>query len=151
MIVETEGILNSRPLTYNSSDVSDFSPITPNHFIRCGESAVYPPGRFDSDDMCSRKRWRQCQVLLDHVWKRWCKEYLPTLSARAKWRKESRNLCVGDVILVVDDYAPRGRWVLGRILETFSGSDGRVRSALIKTKEGTYHRPVCKLCILEES
>ena len=32
-LIEVEGVINSRPLTHNSPDVSDFAPLTPNHFL----------------------------------------------------------------------------------------------------------------------
>ena len=34
---------------------------------------------------------------------------------------------------------------MGRVLEVFHGSDGRVRSALVKTEDGKLKRPVVKL------
>ena len=34
---------------------------------------------------------------------------------------------------------------MGRVLEVYHGSDGRVRSALVKTEDGNHKRPVVKL------
>ena len=91
------------------------------------------------------------QALADMIWRRWRKEYLPTLTMRSKWNKEQRNLKEGDLILLKSDDVPRSHWPLGRILKTFPGSDGRVRMAEVKTPNGTLMRPVAKICMLEES
>ena len=90
------------------------------------------------------------QALADMIWRRWRKEYLPTLAMRSKWNKEQRNL-KEDLVLLKSDDVPRSHWPLGRILKTFPGSDGRVRMAEVKTPNGTLMRPVAKICMLEES
>ena len=64
---------------------------------------------------------------------------------------EKDNLKIGDVVLVVDNNSPRGRWLLGRVIKTFPGRDGKVRVAEIKTKNSTLTRPISKLCLLEEA
>ena len=69
---------------------------------------------------------------------------------RPKWRRESRDIVEGDLVLVMTDNLPRGRWPLARVAHVVRGDDGRVRSAKIKTKAGVYVRPVTKLCLLEE-
>ena len=152
-LVEVEYMLNGRPLTYISMDERDPEALTPNHFLLGPSSAdsgrVLPPGVFGDHDLLGRRRWRHSQVLANHLWKRWRKEYLPTLLARQKWRNETGNLQVGDVVLILDDSAPRGFWPLARVTEVYPGSDGRVRSADVKTSSGTYRRPVTKLCLLE--
>ncbi|XP_074656823.1 uncharacterized protein LOC141910032 [Tubulanus polymorphus] len=79
----TQGAINSRPLTYNSSDPNDLTPITPNHFLDGGASSIVSFGKFENREINSRKRWRQCQVLADRVWRRWIIEYLPSLTVRA--------------------------------------------------------------------
>ena len=88
------------------------------------------------------------QALADMVWRRRRKEYLPNLAVRPKWDKEKRNL-KGDVILIKNDDAPRSHWPLGRVKKIFPVSDGRVRTAEVKTPSGTLLRPVAKLCLLE--
>ena len=65
--------------------------------------------------------------------------------------RERQKIKIGDVVLVVDNNSPRGRWLLGRIIKTFPGGDGKVRVAEIKTKNSTLTRPISKLCLLEEA
>ena len=45
----------------------------------------------------------------------------------------------------MEDNDERGYNNLGRITETFEGSDKVIRSAKIRTKDGYYKRPVVKL------
>ena len=151
MLTEVESIVNSRPLTAQSDDVNDLECLTPNHFLLGRRSPNLPPGVFYERDMCSRKRWRQAQFLTDQFWRRWVREYLPTLTTRSKWTKETRNMQTGDLVLLKVDSIGRSRWPVGRIIETLPGNDGRVRVARIKTAEGTYTRPTAKMCLLEAS
>jgi hypothetical protein len=144
-----ESIINSRPLTTVSDDYRDLEPLTPNHLLLLRHAAVVPPGQFVQQDNYSRKRWRQVQYLSDVFWRRWTREYLPTLQLRQKWTKSARNIEVGDVVILMDDNTPRNTWPLGRVTEAFPGSDGLVRSVVIKTKSAVLTRPVHKLCLLE--
>ena len=82
-------------------------------------------------------------------WKRWLKEYLPTLEQRAKWTKPRRCLATGDLVLIADDNIQRGKWPLGRVTEVFTGKDGNVRAAKVKTATTILTRPITKLCFLE--
>lgn len=52
--------------------------------------------------------------------------------------------------MVIDCAAPRGSWPLGRVLETFSDTNGLVRSVRLQTKTNILERPVTKLCLLLE-
>ena len=52
-------------------------------------------------------------------------------------------------VIVSDDRLPRLRWKFGRINEIFKGRDGLLRSALEKTSQGVFRRPVTVLHILE--
>ena len=73
------------------------------------------------------------------------------LTKRNKWTEEVRNLEKDDLVMIVEPNVSRGMWQIGRVLQTFPGKDGRVRSAKIKTKSGSYVRPVARLCVLEEN
>ena len=132
VLVETEAIVNSRPLTPVSDDPNNYETLTSTHFLIGRASPNTPPGRVEEREINSRKRWRMAQALVDMIWRRWRKEYLLTLAMRSKWNKEQRNLKEGDLILLKTDDALRSHWPLGRILKTIPGSDDRVRMAEVK-------------------
>ena len=92
--------------------------------------------------------FRSCQAYADMIWKRWVKEYLPQNNVRAQWSKGSTNLNIGDLVWLVDDNLKRSHYRMARVIETYPGKDGVVRSALIKTSDGTLKRPVVKLAPL---
>ena len=104
-----------------------------------------------NEDLFSRKRWRKVQFLADHYWKRWIREYVPTLQRRPKWVKSRRNARIGDLVLLAEDKIVRNRWPMGRVVEVFTGEDGGIRSARVKTAGGVFHRPVTKICLLEDA
>ena len=60
-------------------------------------------------------------------------------------KEEFRQLEVNDLVWIVDDNVKRAHYTMGRVLEVYHGSDGRVRSALVKTEDGKLKRPVVKL------
>ena len=107
--------------------------------------------RSSPEDNYAQKRWKQVQYLSDLFWRRWTKEYLVLLQQRQRWTTLREDLKVGSVVLSLDEKLPRGTWPLGRVMEIKRSSDGRVRSAVIKTEQGVYHRPISKMCLLLES
>lgn len=148
LFCEVESIVNGRPLTVLSDDPDDEGPLTPNHLLLLRGGPKLPPGQFDQSDIYGR-RWRHVQFLSDQFWKRWVREYLPILQLRRKWLQPKRNFQVGDVVLILGEKTPRKNWPMGRIVQTYPGKDGLVRSAQIKTSSSILTRPVTKLCLLE--
>ncbi|XP_070578819.1 uncharacterized protein [Ptychodera flava] len=151
LFCEVEAIINSRPITRLSEDPNDLEALTPNHLLMLKPKQALPPGLFQKNDNYVRRRWRQVQYLADIFWKRWMKEYLPLLQERQKWLEIRRNLNVGDVVLIVDNTAPRNSWSMGRITEVMKDKKGLVRFAEVKTRATTLRRPVDKLCVLLEA
>ena len=151
LLCEVENILNSRPLTKVCDDPNDLDVITPNQLLQPRIQEHYPPGKFTEQDKYARQRWRQVQFLADLFWKRWVREYLPTLQRRQKWLHPERNYAVGDIVLIADQHAPRNSWLLGKIISIHEDNQGYVRSAKIKTKTATLTRPITKLCLLLEN
>ncbi len=152
LLTEVESILNNRPLTHISTDINDFNALTPNHILlglhKCWGYVV----DVDVEDVTSRRHWRQVQALSALFWERWRKEYLPELTKRGKWRQQVPNYEVGELVLLSDEQSKRkGKWSLARIIQTFPGDDGVVRTVELKTKCGMFVRPVSKLFKLEEN
>ena len=46
---------------------------------------------------------------------------------------------------MIEDNDKRGYYNLERVTETIDGSDGVIRSAIVRTDDGVYKRPVVKL------
>ena len=148
-LAEVENILNSRPLTDMSYDPTDAEPLTPNHLLLLREG---PPAPVDNitDKALSygKKRWLQAQYLASLFWTRWRREYLPLLQRRNKWTTPKENVMVNDIVLLVDEISPRGKWPLGRVLEVRRSKDGKVRSVDVKVNNNILKRPIAKLCIV---
>ena len=149
VMAEVERILNDRPLTALSDHHDDLLPLTPNDLLLLRNNTSTPPGIFTENDLYTRKRWKQAQHLANVFWKRWIREYLPTLQIRQKWLTPKDNIKVGELVLLKDDDKPRGHWPLARVLQTDLSSDGKVRSAKLKTTSGDLHRPITMICRLE--
>lgn len=107
VLCEAEAILNSRPITKASPDPDDLEALTPNHLLLLKTSPSLPPGQFQKEDIYAHRRWRQIQYMPDLFWKRWIKEYLPQLQEQQKWSHIRRNFTPGDIVIIVDDSAPR--------------------------------------------
>ena len=116
--------VNARPLTPVSSDATDLEAITPNHFLLGNKNLCLPYLSSAEQFVDHRKLFRQTQAYADLIWDRFRKEYLPTLNSRKKWQTTTdRSLQQGDLVWLVEDSDKPGYYDLGRITETFEGSD----------------------------
>ena len=149
VVVEIEGILNSRPLTYCSSDPSDEQVLTPKHSFYGQMGGQLAPRVIDHLAFNPRNRWQFTQDLISDCWRGLMKEYLSTLNTRNKWVEEKRNIAQGDVALMVDPGNPPAHWPLGRIQEVFPGPDGEVRVVRVRPGGKDYVRQITKLCPLK--
>ncbi|XP_028448055.1 uncharacterized protein LOC114564744 [Perca flavescens] len=145
VLIEVEGILNSKPLGYVSTDVADVDPVTPNYLLMGRPDSSLPQVVYPESEILSRRRWRHSQVLADQFWTHFIRNYLPFLQSRQKWVKDTENLTVGTVVMVIDQRLPRALWPVGRVTKTIRSVDGKVRTAEVQVDERTYTRPVAKL------
>jgi hypothetical protein len=163
LMVEAEAIVNSRPLTVESTSSSETPmPLTPNHLLTMKSKVLLPPpGIFQRPDLYSRKRWRRVQHLANEFWIRWKKEFLQSLQQRKQWVSPRRNMQIGDIVIVKDDNLARNKWQLARVTETYTDDDGHVRKVRIaisdrlldkqgkRTRSQTFlDRPIHKLVLL---
>ena len=73
LMIEAESIVNFRPQTVeNITDPLTSEPLTPNHLLTLKTQVVLPPpGKFESPDLYSWKRWRRVQYLANQFWLSW--------------------------------------------------------------------------------
>ena len=89
---------------------------------------------------------------------------MQNLQTRNKWSNTSRNIDVGDIVLIRDDNIPRNVWQMGRVVETYPDVDKLVRKVKLQvgstslgndgkqTEPVRYlERPIHKLVLLFES
>ncbi|GFS99818.1 integrase catalytic domain-containing protein [Trichonephila clavipes] len=95
VIIQVEGILNSRPLTPISNDFDNFEikPLAENNK---GNSGSLEKMEYD---------------------------YLNTLQQRGKRMIEKDNVMCGTMVIVKEDFTPVCNWLLGRVVEVYHGSD----------------------------
>ena len=150
---EVEAIVNSRPLAVDNLNDETADPLTPNHLLTMKSKVVLPPpGVFERADVYCKQRWRAVQYLANEFWERFSKEYVRVSQVRQKWEAPRRNVCVDDIVLVLDKDLPRNRWSKGRVVEVFPGEDGLVRHVSVKTGPNTtLKRPITKLVVIAPS
>ena len=151
IMVEIEGILNSRPLIPLSFDSSDSEPLTPNHLLMTKGNINLPPGLFDKRDCYVRRRWAQVQYIANQFWIRWVREYMPYLNSRQKWFTDTSNFKVDDLVLLLEDSQPRSRWSNRRVVEVYPDSKGKVKIVMVKTSRSLVKRPITKICLVERA
>ena len=147
ILLEVEAMVNSRPLCISLELGSDV-PLTSNHLLRVEPSVGLAPIRTTSNDCYARQRYRLVQRVADQFWARWVDEYAKTIMLRKKWHEPKRNLCEGDIVLVLDSNAPRGHWPIGKVIKTYPDKQDVVRSVTVKTALGESKRPITKLCVI---
>merc|ERR1712121_9746 len=122
---------------YRCSDNSSLEVLTPNHFLKPNvETSLFlrdarellPPSNVRKTLAKSLEIREKTLLKFKRLW---YEEYLLSL-------KESyRNLCdfnfankikEGDIVLVKNPAKTRQHWVLGRVIELYPGSDGKVRN-----------------------
>ena len=148
-VVGAVGLINSTPLTYQSSSPADLTPFTPNHFLHGQMGGRLAPDSVDSKAFNPGKRWHCVQELVCHFWHRWLYEWIPSLIARKKWCREQNDLKAGDIVIVMSLDTPRGKWPLGRIAKMFPAKDNKVWVVDVQVGKTVLRRAIVKLCPLE--
>ncbi|OON21856.1 hypothetical protein X801_02244 [Opisthorchis viverrini] len=144
---EVKRILTNRPIVAPRSDVRDKLALSPNMLLLLEENTGLPSHCSYAEKFT--RKWKHLDYLADVFWKRWMKEYPPTLQVRQKWLLKTRNLKEVDVVLVVSDGVRREKWPLGIVTSCEFSSDGTVQPVSVKTATGTIRRDIRSLCLLE--
>ena len=145
---QIEACLNSRPLVPLPNDDDGVEALTPGHFLVRRPLEALPDPAFSYRNVSLLRRWHLSQALLRQFWQRWSIEYLTSLKRYNKWLYPTRNIRVGDVVVLQEDKLVPTKWPIARVIETHPGKDGLVRVATVRTATGTYKRPTTKLALL---
>jgi hypothetical protein len=157
VIIQVEGVLNSRPLTYVNEDGGE--PLTPSHLVlgkRLLSTTSSTTSTTHSENAKEvQKRKKYLETVLTHFWRRWKDDYLTQLREHHRpSQTQGPTINVGDVVCVKEDKLPRQKWKIARIQQLVKGRDGKVRAAAIKVhdkggKLTQLYRPLQKLFPIE--
>jgi hypothetical protein len=149
VLCQIEACLNSRPLCpLPTSNGDSLEVLTPGHFL-IGRPLMALPDKESSEIPSSTlRRWHLCQNLIRHFWKRWSEEYIVELNKYTKWFHKSKNVEVGDIVLLRDVTLFPTRWPLARVIDVHPGRDNLVHVVTLKTEKGEYKRPIMKIAML---
>ena len=139
LLVEVEGIVNSRPISYVYDDSEGVSyALTPAHLIYGRRITTVPSDtHFEivSTNQSLTRRARHHRRLLEMFTKLWRRDYLLSLRERVtkkdKLSSNSQIKC-GDIVLLLNEKTRRAFWRLARVVEILAGNDGIVRVAKIR-------------------
>ncbi|XP_065060233.1 uncharacterized protein LOC135687567 [Rhopilema esculentum] len=154
-LIETEGIINSRPLTYVGEEISE-PPLTPSCLVIGRRILDQSESLSMSSDKTSlTKRARYLELIIEHFRQRFKKEYIPSLHERHRCLKNPKRVIqVGDIVHIFRDKVPKHTWAMGKVVKLLTGRDGLVRAAEIKTLDKSRRviyikRPIQRLYPLE--
>ena len=159
---EVEASINTRPLTYVSTEPDSLTPLRPIDFlhpyVEISPSCETPD--FNECELPAKNLqeiWKKSIDCLNAFWKRWNKEYLLMLRERSGWSHKGPRLQsieqpkVGDVVLLEENFRPRNLWPLGKIVEV-QNVNGLVRIAKVQLpNRKIYSRPINRLHLHENS
>lgn len=71
------------------------------------------------------------------------------ITRRTKWTRREKPIEVGDLVIIFEE-GQRGTWRRGRVEQVmWDRRTEQVRSVVVRTAVGTYHRPVSKVAVLD--
>ena len=140
LLHEIEACINSRPLTYLSTDPQDPQALTPSHFLLGKGVGEQLPINFDNLSISAQDlqvAFSVRQGCLKEFWRIWLHEYIVNLPPVVSKTKSVHNVNLGELVLIKQDNVKRLFWPLGRIVKLYPGKDHIIRAVDVKLQDGT--------------
>jgi hypothetical protein len=151
ILAEAVQKINSRALTWNPR--AEGEPLCAQDLMlgraRPGQAEV----KFESRSKLTM-RFENVQRTQQEFWKRWIEEVFPEKLRQSKWKREKRDLRVGDIVLRKDETAAGQMYKYAKVIKVHASSDDKVRAADIEYKlpgESVFRtttRPIHKLVLV---
>jgi hypothetical protein len=141
-LIETESLINARPLNYIGEGADDPLPITPKQFLNNRRSTCATPEpavNLLAPDSTSELLKQMDQNRRDYVsdlCSRFVSDYLMQLDNFHAKGASGRKIRVGEVVVIHDKLSKRLMWETRVVKELLPSCDGLVRSAIVKFPNG---------------
>ena len=103
ILTQIESCLNSRHLVLLQCDEDSIKALTHGHFLSGEPPESIPDPAFSNHTLSLLRHWYLCQALVRHFSQRWFTEYISSLRRYTKWHHPTRNVQVGDVVILKED------------------------------------------------
>ena len=132
-LFEIADVCNERPIGVTKPrDDGTYEIITPNQLMMGRSGIPLPDDTNVTESLPMTSRYRVIQHVTTTFWRRWSQLASPNLIVRQKWHAPSRNVCVGDLVMIADASKIKSQYKLGTVDSVTTSSDGRVRSAVVR-------------------
>ena len=153
LLALTVNSVNNRPLTYLSEDINDPRPITANLLMKPIFHSNAGLEVNENSPVKYRRYYQEICQFAEDISKKWMEEFAKDLKKYPKWKTWSKNVKVGDLVVVIEQNPLKSKdWPLGIVTKTFENSrDHVVRTCHVKyktsesSKVGTHLRHVRNL------
>ena len=106
--------------------------ITPNQLMLGRSTNIIPDDTNIAESLPVAARYRLVKHVSDAFWHRWSTYVSPALVVRQKWHEKSRNLQVGDLVMISDSSKVKSKYKLGIVDNLTESDDGVVRSTTVR-------------------
>jgi len=134
ILYETANLCNDKPMGINRTPEADgsFKVLTPNCLLMGRSSNAVPDDTLLVQNLKKSDRYLLIQQITQDFWQRWTNDVTPEYVIRQKWHETQRNLKPGDLVLVHDKSAFKGKYLMAIVDSVKISNDGRVRSCTVK-------------------
>ena len=133
MLIEIANICNERPIGLSKPREDGlYTLTTPNHLLLGRSNNVLPDDSEMVTSLPISARYRLVNHITTMFWQKWSSEVSPGLVVCQKWHQKSRNLKVGDLVMIYEPTKMKAKYKLGVIEAVKESGDGCVRSATIR-------------------
>ncbi len=122
------------------------SKLSPGHFLIGKPLAALPDPSFSYKSVSLLHRWHPCRNLVRHFWHNGARS--SCLISTSTTNGVTRNVTVGDVVLLQESGMVPTKQPLGQVIDTHPGKDNLVRVITVKTSQGCYKRRVSNVAVL---
>ena len=155
LVVEIEGIVNARPVTYVYDDTESISfSLTPSHLVY-GRRITNMPNSQHYEIVSTyhslTQKAKHHRKVLEQFTRQWRNEYLLALGEQASIKtRDNRNpeIAIGDIVIVRNDQTKRVFWKLAKVEQLLRGEDGIPRAAVVRVlRENANHSQLLRRSI----
>ena len=133
ILMEICNICNERPIGLSKPrEDGSYTVLTPNHLLLGRSGNVLPDDAELAEDLPGPARYRLVNLVTTLFWQKWTNEVAPRLILRQKWHEKSRNLRIGDLVMICQTSQVKAKYKLAIVEDVHCSNDGCVRSATVK-------------------